>query len=137
MPLIFTRTGKRAILTDGRQAVEGVRLRLFTNDYTPTDLSDALDYKEADFPGYAPVVISGWTRANVAPDGSVFISAPQAVFRCTAAPAVPQRIYGYFCTGVARYTPFAERVQDGMLTVFARDQVLRYFLNVSLDNRPF
>jgi hypothetical protein len=74
-----------------------VTLRLFKNNYTPTQLDVLADYVECDFGGYAPVVFNDWA-ALVILGTFASISAPTKTF--TASGSSANSVYGYYVTDV-------------------------------------
>ncbi len=55
-----------------QHSMPDLKLRLFSNDYTPVDTSDSTDFTEAAFTGYAATTLnrSGWDDATTNGDGS-------------------------------------------------------------------
>jgi len=76
---------------------DSVKLKLFTNDYTPVEGSVVGDFTEAVAAGYAAIDLAkaDWT---VETDGGVTTAAqPQKTFTLTAA----SEDYGYYITDIA------------------------------------
>jgi hypothetical protein len=69
MALQITTAGKEVVLkylTGNVSATETLKLKLFTNNYTPTPSSIAIDFTEANGGGYAEKLLtaSAWTFSN-------------------------------------------------------------------------
>lgn len=73
-------------------------LRLFKNNFTPSDSSVLADFTEADFPGYAAITLTGgsWTTTPGAPSIATY-----AAQTFTATASGSQTIYGYYITRTA------------------------------------
>lgn len=91
-----------------------VKLKLFTNDYTPVEGSVVADFTEAVAAGYAPIILTGtdWTIATVT--GTTTAEQPQKTFTFTAA----STNYGYYVTNNAgTKVLWAERFDDAPHTI--------------------
>lgn len=74
----------------------GSYLRLYKNNKTPARADVGADYTEADFAGYAAILVADW--AAVTSLAHVFsIAAPLKTFLCSGGPL--NQIYGYYFTG--------------------------------------
>lgn len=86
-------------LKNAQVADENYTLKLFKNDYTPTDADTSASYTVADFDGYAdkPLTRAGWNAAitNAGNEAESTYSAEQS-WTCNAG---SQAIYGYYVLG--------------------------------------
>lgn len=73
------------------------KLRLYSNNLTPTNAQVIGDFTEATFTGYAAVTLSGWTAASVAAHVASSTANP-VTFTLTAG---TQSIYGWYITNAA------------------------------------
>jgi len=98
MPIKVTNAGENLLLNQALKTSGGpdLLLKLYSNNYTPTDNSDSTDFTEATFTGYSAQTLAraGWDDATTNGDGkgeSVF-GTPQS-WDATSA----QTVYGYWC----------------------------------------
>ncbi|MCK4447173.1 MAG: hypothetical protein KAW56_08825 [Candidatus Marinimicrobia bacterium] len=95
-------------------AATDVKLRLFTNDYTPVEGSVVANFTEAVAAGYAAIALAGadWTIATSV--GVTTAEQPQKTFTFTAA----STDYGYYITNNAgTQVLWAERFSDAPHTI--------------------
>jgi len=108
----------------GVSSSEGLMLRLYKNERSPTDDDVALDYEEADFAGYeaSPLWSSAWKFVL---GGPTVATHPEVLFQSAVIQAV-QRVYGYVVTGERSGDLYwAERFMDGPYEVKNKgDQIL-------------
>jgi hypothetical protein len=75
----------------------GATVHLYTNAYSPTNLSTIGSFTEADFTGYSAVTITGYTSAAWQSQGAgISYTQPQAVFNTASPYTVGQNIVGYW-----------------------------------------
>jgi len=74
------------------------RLHLYTNDYSPTLLSDLPDFVQAAYPGYAPQPVAGMVLTPLLNPLSIALIGDALTFSPTSAFAPRVRIYGYYVT---------------------------------------
>jgi len=93
MPQVFPRAIQLEVLDfiTGQELV----LKLYKNDVTPSDTSQASDFTEADFTGYAEVELDAEKWTNTAGAPSVALYSEDVQFTSTAG-SQDQSIYGYF-----------------------------------------
>lgn len=113
MALILMEPADRAALEAmvGRGQPEPLVLRLFTNDFTPSELDTAEMYRECAAPGYAP--------ASLDPDSWEYHQHPPGV---ACSPRVFQTqesatIYGYYLTTDGGVLAMAQRADEGPITL--------------------
>lgn len=71
-------------------------LHLFTNDIEPEAGQELSDYTEATFDGYAPITLSDWQSAFIAPNGAARLNETVRVFTRTG--GAVESVYGYYLT---------------------------------------
>jgi hypothetical protein len=72
-------------------------VHLYSNNYTPTNLSAVSNFTEADFTGYSDVATTGFSTPSWQSQGAaVAWSEPMAVFTTASPYTVGQTIYGYW-----------------------------------------
>jgi len=76
------------------------KLRLYQNNYTPTEADDISDYTEATFSGYAAATIGTWNAATYG-GGEAEAEATTAHTFTNSTGAVGNDIYGYYVTDSA------------------------------------
>lgn len=106
---VLTDTGQQGLLPNAtvQTWLQGLTLRLFVNNYTPTRADTAANYTEATWSGYAAVALTSWTIAGYDANGNAEFDAPQKTF--TASSGSPsQTIYGYYLTDGGGNVVFAE-----------------------------
>lgn len=84
-------------LTAAGQFLNGVTWRLFQNAITPSPYITAASFVEANFPGYAPIVVSSYGLPWSDPVGNGYETGQQLQFTCNATGG-PNTIYGYYVT---------------------------------------
>lgn len=100
-------------------------LCLFKNNYTPLHTSAIGDFTEADFDGYARIVLTGWPAAAL--DGNNKASTFLAYQTFTKAGAITANdIYGAFVLDFAGNLLYAERFASGPFTLSVPGQKLLY-----------
>lgn len=83
-------------------------LRLFRNDHVPVQGDLAINYQEANFPGYAAQALNGWGAVFLNGNSEAESDEQNRTFQMTgAAPA--NDIYGYYVTDAAGNFIFGER----------------------------
>lgn len=85
----------------------GCRLRLFRNDYTPTDTDTLANFQEAQFPGYLAPTLAAW-GAPASSGGVAQVTHPAQTFT-RGAGGSGDSIYGYMVTDGAGNLLWAER----------------------------
>lgn len=121
MAAIFANSGEREVLDRAFYAAPqpSYWMHLYQNDYTPTydDAEDASDYTPADFDGYLPVEITGWSPPATT-SGVAATTAAECTFTAGAGLASPQTVYGYYVTLDEAGTSllWAERFVSGPFT---------------------
>lgn len=91
------------------ETLNGLYLRLYKNDVTPTRLLDRAAYTEADFTGYAPVGFIDWGTSFIDENVNARTDHDPVVFTQTGT-GTTNNIYGYFVTdGAGTVMWFAER----------------------------
>jgi len=100
MTMVATRAGRaviaKALKAESPGVSDGLTVKLFKVNYTPTTISEEADFTEAEFTGYAPATTTyGDTSGpTLATDDQVMrISGAPLVWDCTAA---PETIYGWY-----------------------------------------
>lgn len=78
---------------------DGLELRLYQNNYTPTDSSQVSNFTECDFSGYVSQTITAWTAAQIIA-GHASSDAAQLTFTRSGGPT-SNNVYGYFVTDSA------------------------------------
>lgn len=94
----------------GKTATENLRLRLFTNNFTPSDTNTSANFTEATGNGYANLLLTAasWVVTEGAPSHADY---PEVTFLFTGALG---NVYGYYITGeTSGKVRFAERFADG------------------------
>lgn len=84
-----------AILANAQFAT--AKLRLFKNNVTPTNTFNVASFTEADFAGYAPIDLPGWSPAAVA----AHIATAGNIAQQFTITAGTQNIYGWYVTNAA------------------------------------
>jgi hypothetical protein len=105
----------------GKTNMTALTLRLYSNNYTPTEASVAADFTEVAGGGYAAIalVAANWTVATAA--GVTTAVQPEQIFNFTGDATDP---YGYYITRADGTVLWAERFSDGPYPITtAGDQV--------------
>lgn len=78
-------------------AEDAVHIKLYSNNLVPSVNSVLGDFTEADFTGYAPILLTGWTDAAWASQGAaVCYGIPSAVFNAASPFTVGQTVFGWY-----------------------------------------
>jgi hypothetical protein len=112
MPLVMPNVGEKDALeiSLGKTAVEGLVLKLFTNNYNPVPGSTAGDFTEATGGGYGAVALNGsnWSVTAGEPTQGVY---PEVSFVFTGNIG---NVFGYYLVGATSgRIRYAERFSDG------------------------
>jgi hypothetical protein len=100
MLMVVLNEGKKFFLNNALNPSESTAppyvVKLYSNDYTPVDGSNAGNFTEATFPGYAPVVINGddFEAAVIVADVAHSTSVVTPSYTCTG--GAGQLVYGWF-----------------------------------------
>lgn len=100
-----------AFLQDKLVRLRTWTLRLYVNAVDPAPDSDASDFTEASFPGYAPLTLTTWEDATLASPGLAETEADNAVFAPTGTGS-PQTVFGWFMTDEDGNFVAGERFSD-------------------------
>lgn len=73
------------------------KLRLFKNNFTPSNTSVIASFTEADFAGYAPIDLSAWGAAAL----FAHVAQAQNIATSFVITAGTQNIYGWYVTNAA------------------------------------
>lgn len=116
MALIVPDVGEVALL-DVLTASWGNTLvmKLFQNNYTPVDGTELTDLTEADFDGYSPIVLTGWTAAATV-GGKAQSEALEVEFEHDGG-ATGNTVYGYWVEDQAGFLLWVERDPNGPVTM--------------------
>lgn len=114
MSLVLSNNGEFDSLNHilGKVNPPNLVLRLFKNNYTPSQTSVTSDFTEADFTGYSAITLlpSDWSITEGTPS---FAETAYKYFTSTANQSV-QNIYGYYLTWVGSGRLFySERFPSG------------------------
>ncbi len=126
MTLVLPDTGELIALKAlfNNTAGQDVKIKLFTNNITPSESDTAGTYTEANFTGYAALTLLGanWTFTGGAPSSASYA---QQTFASTANQAT-QQVYGYFVVQATSGTLlYAERFPAGPYPIANNgDQIL-------------
>jgi hypothetical protein len=104
-----------------------VSIKLFSNNFTPSNQSILSDFTEADFTGYLAVATTGYTApAWVSNNAAVAYSLPLAAFNTASPYTVGQTIYGYYLVSGTGSPVLigAERFLQPMSMIGAGNQIL-------------
>lgn len=80
--------------------LDGAKLHVFKNDYTPSPSSVLADFEEADFTGYAAVTLDDWGEAFLQADGSGVMVHSSIQFTPSGT-AIDNTVYGWYITDTA------------------------------------
>ena len=131
MPLKVPDVGEIFLLTELlNNTFTGAKLRLFKNDYTPVDGSTLANFTQANFSGYAQIVLNAW---GVAVTVAGRASADHAPVNFTHnGGATANNIYGYYVVDATEAELlFAERDPFGPVTMALLADNYRVILNVT------
>jgi len=107
------------------ELLESAELCLFKNDYTPIATTVLADFTEADFDGYARIVLSGWPAAAL--DANDKASTELAAQTFTKSGAVTANtIYGVFVLDDVGNLLYAERNPAGGVVINTAGQTYSY-----------
>jgi hypothetical protein len=86
-------------LKDALSVDEGYTLKLYKNDYTPTNTDTSASYTVANFDGYAdqPLTRAGWNAATT--NGSGEAESTYSIEQSWTCNSGTQTIYGYYVLG--------------------------------------
>lgn len=101
MPLKIPDAALAAILNFKTTAFNtmGIRLHLFTNNYTPVAGSVLANFTEATFVGYASAIVGAWAAPSTS--GGRASSQPPVITFTAPGGGLPQTVYGYYVTDAA------------------------------------
>lgn len=109
-------------------AAIGLELRLFKNNFTPVYGSVIANFTEADFSGYAPVVIGPWNAAGLNVDTAFSDAVGNPFVFTNSTGAVGNDIYGFFAVepgpGKVRFSARAATAPIDMQTAGKTLQVV-------------
>lgn len=112
MSIVSKLASLRAYLDSTRALRNTLTLKLFVNDYTPLVTSEAIDFVEATFDGYAPQATTLWSLAFInASNQAESTEAVRVFIRATT--GVAETVYGYYLVDGAGDLVFAERNPAG------------------------
>lgn len=136
MALKISSQGLRAFLDlIELHSLQDCLLRLYQNDFTPTQDSEFDDFTEATFPGYTAIVSGSWTPAFINGDGDAEIDHDVVTWVATgSSPA--NTIYGYFVTDAMDNFLFGERNPSGGIVINATGQQYAVYFRYTYGNRP-
>lgn len=131
MPLLFPNAGEADFLAIGlgKKAFGALTLRLYSNNYTPTEATVAGDFVEVAGGGYAAKALVGanWVIAEGAPTEASY---PQQEFLFNGdAPDA----YGYYVQRADGVVVYAERFPDGPYVIAADGDSIKVTPKVTLD----
>jgi hypothetical protein len=87
-----------ASLTAALAGISTCQIRLYSNNYTPTNASLLTNFTEANFTGYTAVTNASWNAPSWAGQGAaVGYSKEVATFQPTGT-TITQTVYGYYVT---------------------------------------
>jgi hypothetical protein len=99
MSLRVSDKGRRWVISHafGLRNDYNLKMRLFQNNFQPTQNDTVANYTEATFSGYVPAVLAGWAGPN--PSGvQEVVTANNCVFAVSPAPVTGNTVYGYYVT---------------------------------------
>ena len=112
MALILTDVGAQVLLTKAFNVSKDLTLRLFANDFTPTDASVQADFTEAAGGGYNAIPLTNdaiISLVGTAPNAIAQAAYSQVSFNFTGALTTNGTVYGYYVTNAAGQVLFAEK----------------------------
>jgi len=114
---VFNDQAKQAMLSKLRETYfQSCILRLYQNDFTPARTSIYPEFNEADFSGYAPILLNDWFASILTVDDQAEIAIPMKVFFHDGG-GVANDIYGYFITVFGMNWVSAERFPSAPLVI--------------------
>lgn len=101
MTLVLQDGGLTRKLEDLRAAwnITALKMKLYSNNFTPTNASVLGNFTECNFAGYAAQNIVTWGAASITAHVGKITAAPNTFTRSTTGAA--QNVYGYFVTDAA------------------------------------
>lgn len=114
MALLVPNTGEVIALEAlvNKTAPQNLVLRLYENNYTPTEADTAASYTEATFTGYSALTLTGSSWGAASPGAPSSIAYAQQTFTSSASQS--KLVYGYYLTQASSGTlVYAERFSDG------------------------
>jgi hypothetical protein len=105
--------------------LDGSKLWLYQNDYTPNPNTALADLIVADYAGFAAKTIAAWGTAFVDVNGEVISLAPLETFTCTGG-GMTNTIYGCYLTDAT-----------GAILTFAARFDAPFGMAISTDAIPF
>jgi hypothetical protein len=121
------------LLCNTSTSLDSLVLRLYQNDTTPLETSDAASFTEATFTGYSAAT-AGSTSWTVTSTGDPAVaSCEQKTFTCTA--TTSQSIYGYYFTtaGSTGVVVAGERFSAAPFTVASSGDQIKVTPSISQD----
>lgn len=108
MALVIANPFKARLLKSKVPLLVKLTLRVFQNDFIPSDTSVTSDFTEADYPGYNPLKPLKWLLPFVRDDGKGEMDAcPVRLTMTGGGPA--NLLYGYYFTDENGYFAFGYR----------------------------
>lgn len=137
MTFVLLQNGEVGLFAGTWSTATASQARLFMNDVTAgltdTEINelDTADFSEANFTGYAAQSLSSWTTTSGAPSDSTH---DELTWTCTAAPASPQRIYGYYITRNSDSVVIGFEVfNNGPFNIFTANNTIEHSPQITLD----
>lgn len=97
-------------------AIDPAEIKLFKNNYTPVAGTTLANLTEADFSGYASVVLAGWTAAAIGAGGRAYSQADLVTFAHNGG-VTANSIYGYWVVDSGGTLLWAERFATAPITM--------------------
>lgn len=112
--------------------LEGLVLKLFQNDVTPTELYTSTGLTACAFGGYSPITLTGanWTITE-STSGVASMSFAEQTFTCNA--STSQSVYGYWIVTASSALVAAERFADAPYIVTNNGDAINVTPNIALD----
>lgn len=124
VPEIGSKSFINMLLTQMNSGTD-VKVRLYTNNYTPVFGSVIGNFTEAAFPGYAAINVNDWmVGADVSSLRVQLISAAVKTFTYSGGGSPPYTVYGYYITSVAYGLMYAELGSTGPYSLSVTGQQL-------------
>lgn len=101
--VIVPNSGELAVLQElvaTGNLLDGVKLKLFQNSFTPTAANVLADFTEASFSGYAAAT-GTWKVPGYRADGSAVVALNSVQFAAASPLTVTQIVYGWYITDTA------------------------------------
>ena len=106
--------------------LDGAKLRLYKNNYTPVNGSVLGDFTVANFDGYAEINLAAWSAAALDANNKAATAMASQTFTMTAPAATPNDIYGIFVVTAGGVLLYAERNPAGPITMNTAGQTYSY-----------